>query len=78
MRERACQQAAATTSGALRLHNLSEPPSIRGESAYPGLQALIADFYGSLREGGGESPAADILGIARIADSVREWRRKDA
>ena len=52
--------------------------AVRGESAYPGLQALIADFYGSLREGGGESPAADILGIARIADSVREWRRKDA
>jgi phosphoribosylformylglycinamidine cyclo-ligase len=32
--KRACQQAAATTAGALRLHGLSEPPAIRGESAY--------------------------------------------
>ena len=32
--KRACQQAAATTVGALRSHGLSEPPGIRGESAY--------------------------------------------
>jgi phosphoribosylformylglycinamidine cyclo-ligase len=33
--KRACQQAAATTVGSLRLHEgLSEPPAIRGESAY--------------------------------------------
>src|SRR5437867_5147948 len=32
--KRACQKAAATTTGALQLHNLREPPAIRGESAY--------------------------------------------
>lgn len=32
--KRACQKAAATTSGALQLHNLKEPPAVRGESAY--------------------------------------------
>ena len=32
--KRACQQAAATTTAALRSHGLSEPPAIRGESAY--------------------------------------------
>lgn len=32
--KRACQRFAATTTGALRTHGLSEPPSIRGESAY--------------------------------------------
>ena len=32
--KRACQQAAATTTSALREHGLSEPASIRGESAY--------------------------------------------
>ena len=32
--KRACQQAAGTTTGALRLHGLTEPKSIRGESAY--------------------------------------------
>ncbi len=32
--KRACQQAAATTAGALRLHGLKEPANIRGESAY--------------------------------------------
>src|SRR6476469_932248 len=32
--KRACQQAAASTTGALKAHGLSEPPAIRGESAY--------------------------------------------
>ena len=32
--KRACQSAAATTVGALVSHHLSEPPGIRGESAY--------------------------------------------
>src|SRR5215210_7322933 len=32
--KRACQKAAATTTGALQQHNLKEPPAIRGESAY--------------------------------------------
>jgi phosphoribosylformylglycinamidine cyclo-ligase len=32
--KRACQKAAATTTGALSLHGLKEPASIRGESAY--------------------------------------------
>src|SRR5690242_2006427 len=32
--KRACQKAAATTTGALQQHNLREPPAIRGESAY--------------------------------------------
>jgi phosphoribosylformylglycinamidine cyclo-ligase len=32
--KRACQRAAATTTGALAAHGMSEPESIRGESAY--------------------------------------------
>ena len=32
--KRACQKAAATTTGALALHGLTEPDSVRGESAY--------------------------------------------
>src|SRR5688572_14337362 len=32
--KRACQRAAATTTGALAAHGLSEPASVRGESAY--------------------------------------------
>src|SRR5437764_3093031 len=32
--KRACQRAAASTTGALSAHGLSEPPGIRGESAY--------------------------------------------
>jgi len=43
----------------------------RGESAYPGLQALIAAFYRSLSADVGESSAARLLAIARIADSIR-------
>lgn len=45
--------------------------AVRGESAYPGLSALVADFYGSLSEGPRESDAAELLAIARIADWVR-------
>ena len=51
--------------------------AVRGESAYPGLPALIADFYRSLNEGASDSTAAELLGIARIADSVRGWRQED-
>ncbi len=40
--KRACQRAAATTTGALVSHGLSEPAAIRGESAYL-LEA--ADYY---------------------------------
>src|SRR5438552_9515123 len=32
--KRACQKAAASTTGALAHHNLTEPPAVRGESAY--------------------------------------------
>src|SRR5215210_1321761 len=32
--KRACQRAAASTAGALAGHGLSEPPGVRGESAY--------------------------------------------
>jgi len=32
--KRACQRAAASTAGALGAHGLSEPPAVRGESAY--------------------------------------------
>ncbi|HLK11472.1 MAG TPA: AIR synthase-related protein [Candidatus Binatia bacterium] len=32
--KRACQRAAATTTGALAVHGLVEPPAVRGESAY--------------------------------------------
>lgn len=39
--KRACQRAAATTTGALASHGLSEPASIRGESAY----LIEADDY---------------------------------
>lgn len=46
--------------------------AVRGEFAYPGLQALIADFYGSLNEEVSES-AAELPAIARLADSVRRW-----
>lgn len=47
--------------------------AVRGESAYPGLSALIAGFYGSLHEDAGQSPAAELLAIARLADAVRRW-----
>lgn len=49
----------------------------RGESAYPGLQALIAQFYGSFNERFDESAAAELLAIARIADSIRRWPSDD-
>ena len=32
--KRACQKAAATTTGSLSLHGLKEPANVRGESAY--------------------------------------------
>jgi predicted dehydrogenase len=45
----------------------------RGETAYPGLQALMAAFYGSLREPTSPTASAELLAIARLADSVRGW-----
>lgn len=47
----------------------------RGETAYPGLQALLANFYGSLHDQADPSAAAELLAIARRADSVREWAK---
>jgi predicted dehydrogenase len=50
--------------------------AVRGEFAYPGLPALIADFYRSLDQYAGESMRADVLSMARVADAVRAWSQK--
>src|SRR5256714_14713819 len=47
--KRACQKAAATTTGALQQHNLREPPAIRGESAY--LLEAADHFLAHVEEG---------------------------
>jgi phosphoribosylformylglycinamidine cyclo-ligase len=47
--KRACQQAAAGTVGALKLHGLNEPAKIRGESAY--LIETTDDFLAHVEEG---------------------------
>jgi len=47
--KRACQQAAATTTDALRLHGLSEPAGVRGESAY--LMETPGSFLAHVEEG---------------------------
>lgn len=47
----------------------------RREPAYPGLQALMADFYRSLNEPVNQSAAAELLAIARLADAIREWSK---
>ncbi|HEX4054127.1 MAG TPA: AIR synthase related protein [Tepidisphaeraceae bacterium] len=47
--KRACQRAAATTTGALREHGLTEPAGIRGESAY--LLETPDEFLAHVEEG---------------------------
>ncbi len=47
--KRACQQAAATTTGALVSHGMSEPAAIRGESAY--LIETPTEFLAHVEEG---------------------------
>src|SRR4051812_13295237 len=47
--KRACQQAAATTAGALKLHGLSEPAGGGGESAY--LMETPGSFLAHVEEG---------------------------
>jgi len=58
--KRACQQAAATTTSALRSHGLSEPASIRGESAY--LMEGPDEFLAHVEEGlGTKNLVADAM-----------------
>lgn len=58
--KRACQQAASTTSGALSKHGLSEPKSIRGESAY--LIETPDEFLAHVEEGlGTKNLVADAM-----------------
>src|SRR3954449_6668625 len=58
--KRACQQAASTTTGALRKHELTEPKSIRGESAY--LIETPDEFLAHVEEGlGTKNLVADAM-----------------
>src|SRR2546429_5923539 len=58
--KRACQQAASTTSGALCKHGLTEPKSIRGESAY--LIETPDEFLAHVEEGlGTKNLVADAM-----------------
>ena len=58
--KRACQQAAGTTTGALRLHGLTEPKSIRGESAY--LLETPNEYLAHVEEGlGTKNLVADVM-----------------
>ena len=58
--KRACQQAAATTSGALKSHGFSEPKSIRGESAY--LIETPGEYLAHVEEGlGTKNLVADAM-----------------
>ena len=58
--KRACQKAAATTVGALTAHGLSEPASIRGESAY--LVETPAEYLAHVEEGlGTKNLVADAM-----------------
>lgn len=58
--KRACQQAAATTTGALAAHGLTEPKSIRGESAY--LIETPDEFLAHVEEGlGTKNVVADAM-----------------
>src|SRR5688500_8735936 len=82
--KRACQQAAASTAPALKLHNLSEPPNVRGESAYLlespteflahveeglGTKNLVADAMQKLT---GESRFYHNIGIDTVATMVND------
>src|SRR5712672_2984542 len=58
--KRACQQAAATTTDALKLHGLSEPAGVRGESAY--LMETPGSFLAHVEEGlGTKNLVADAM-----------------
>src|SRR3954468_4320477 len=58
--KRACQKQAATTTSALAFHGLSEPQSIRGESAY--LIESPTDFLAHVEEGlGTKNLVADAM-----------------
>jgi phosphoribosylformylglycinamidine cyclo-ligase len=58
--KRACQQAASTTTEALRLHNLLEPAAIRGESAY--LLETAEQYLAHVEEGlGTKNLVADAM-----------------
>ena len=58
--KRACQQAAATTTNALASHGLSEPPAIRGESAY--LIETPTEYLAHVEEGlGTKNLVADAM-----------------
>src|SRR5690348_9809621 len=58
--KRACQRAAASTTGALQLHDLSEPAGIRGESAY--LLETPEEFLAHVEEGlGTKNLVADAM-----------------
>jgi phosphoribosylformylglycinamidine cyclo-ligase len=58
--KRACQRAAASTTSALAQHGLSEPPSIRGESAY--LIEAPDEFLAHVEEGlGTKNLVADAM-----------------
>ena len=58
--KRACQKAAATTSGALQQHNLKEPAAVRGESAY--LLEAADQFLAHVEEGlGTKNLVADAM-----------------
>ena len=58
--KRACQRAAAATTGALAAHGLSEPPAIRGESAY--LIETPDDYLAHVEEGlGTKNLVADAM-----------------
>ncbi len=58
--KRACQRAAATTTGALASHGLSEPGAVRGESAY--LLETPAEYLAHVEEGlGTKNLVADAM-----------------
>jgi phosphoribosylformylglycinamidine cyclo-ligase len=58
--KRACQHAAATTVGALAEHKLSEPPAVRGESAY--LLETPTEYLAHVEEGlGTKNLVADAM-----------------
>lgn len=58
--KRACQKAAATTTGALVKHGLIEPQSVRGESAY--LLETATDYLAHVEEGlGTKNLVADAM-----------------
>ncbi|MGD0389490.1 MAG: AIR synthase related protein [Tepidisphaeraceae bacterium] len=58
--KRACQHAAASTVGALKQHGLTEPPNVRGESAY--LIETPEEFLAHVEEGlGTKNLVADAM-----------------